>query len=443
MNKWDQYVYSYVPKQALSTILEEGLFSGEALLKRPDLLELAAQSRDLSPRKFKKDIEDNLRSWSKESSKGPNVVFHLIPESQKLSKKHPTKKFKLIPIKINLTELLAEYPDTKIYGMELKPYGDKVTPKERHHFLNTKEVSELLAMSPKEMWGRYNDIEDKGLYAPDVPHASIHCNNGVIPAKYIQRMNKTAQKKNIPHAEALEIINGIKERVKQHDALKKAFEEHGIDIDEVDDIPVCFADIDVSARTDHGIIYLNWGLLDEGFPKNDHYLAHEMTHYAQQTTGDGPTKGSTDDTYLDNEYEQEGFQVQTEYLSETKGDQVARNYIDNVLDYHEVPKSERPEKKKELLQLAASAKQLDLPLDPPRLGKSKEQLMEEYEEAVRRGPQGKHTRKETLNSKIPVKQRAFVQAQLRELMRILNSDPSPRERERLERKKQMLLALNA
>lgn len=445
-SKWDQYVYSYVPKQALDTIFKEGLYSGEAIIKRPDLLEMAAKSRGLSAKEFKKDIEKNLSSWSKDSSKGPNVVFHLIPESQKLSKKHPTKKYKLVPIKINLTELLAEYPDTKIYGMELKPYVEgKVVPKDRHRFLTMKDVGEFLAMSAKEIWGRYNDIEDRGLYAPDVPHASIHCNNGIIPAKYIEKMTKTAAKegeKKLSHIEALEIINAAKERIKQHNALKEAFDEHGIDINEVDDIPVCFSDVDVSARTDHGIIYLNWGLLEDGFPKNDHYLAHEMTHYAQQTTGDGPTKGSTDDTYLDNEFEQEGFQVQTEYISETKGDDVAENYIDDVLEYHDVPKSELSEKKDKLLQLASASKQLKLP--EPRLNKTKEQLLKEYDDIVNRGPQARHDRKNKLRAMIPDKQKAYMQEQLNQLMNAIDESSSdPTIKKRLDRRKEMLqLALS-
>lgn len=443
-SKWDQYVYSYVPTSALETILEEGLYGGQALLKRPDLLELAAKSRGISAKEFKKNLEKDLKdSFTKESLKGPNIVFHLIPESTELSKKHPTKKYKLTPIKINLTELLSDFPDTQIYGMELKPYVEgKSTIKERHHFLNNKEVTEFLAMSPKEMWSRYNDIEDRGLYAPDVPHASIHCNNGIIPTKYIQKIMKKASQEKIPHSQALEIINEIKSRIKKHQALKEAFDKYGLDIDEIDNVPVCFADIDVSARTDHGIIYLNWELLKEGFPKNDHYLAHELAHYAQQTTGDGPTQGSTDDTYLDNKYEQEGFQVQTEYLSETKGNEVADEYIDDVLKYHEVPKSERAERKKQLLQLASSLKQLKLP-EPP-LRKTQKELLQEYDEAIARGPQTRHERKSKIKTMLVGPQQDYVKNQLRQLLEALNKNNVDSEaQKRLDRKKKMLqLTLN-
>ncbi len=239
--------------------------------------------------------------------------------------------------------------------------------------------------------------------------------------------------KKISHSQALKIIDQIKSRIKKHQALKEAFDKYGLDIDEIDNVPVCFADIDVSARTDHGIIYLNWELLKEGFPKNDHYLTHELVHYAQQTTGDGPTKGSTDDTYLDNEYEQEGFQTQTEYLSETKGDDVAKNYINDVLDYHEVPKSERAERKKQLLQLASK----QLKLQEPPLRKTQKELLQEYDEAIARGPQARHERKRTKTT-LTGSQKDYVKDQLRQLLETLDNSANPELQKRLDRKKKIL-----
>ena len=93
MNQWDNFVYSYIPKTALKTVFEDGLYSGEALLKRPDLLEVAAKGRNSSAKEMRKDIEKNLKSsfW-RDSSIGANVVFHLIPNETKLSKKTPNKE---------------------------------------------------------------------------------------------------------------------------------------------------------------------------------------------------------------------------------------------------------------------------------------------------------------------------------------------------------------
>lgn len=158
----------------------------------------------------------------------------------------------------------------------------------------------------------------------------------------------------VEHLKHLNLINGIKERLKEDPVVKKSFDKHGVSVDEIDYIPVTFADLEVSARTDHGIVYLNRDLLETP-ERIDHYLVHEFTHYAQQTTGDGPTKGSTDDTYLDNAAEKEGFQTQTEYISETRGDDAAKQYVDKVLEHHEVPDKERKERREELLQLAQAA----------------------------------------------------------------------------------------
>lgn len=345
MPNWDNFVYSYVPRMALDNILEEGLFGGKALLKRPDLLEIAARGREQTAKQLESQIEKDLEAPEHESLLGPNVTFCLIPDLSILDRNHPVIKHKLIPIKINLTELLFDYPETKIFGLELEPFSDEVTEKERYHYLDRKELDFFLSMDAKEMWSRYNDIDGKGLYAPDVPHASIHTKDGIVPARYIEKISKKAQ------MNPSDLIDIVKQRVKKSDAVKKVFEKYKLDIDEIDLAPVCFADLDVSARTDHAIIYLNWQLLD-GDPNNiDHYLAHEFTHFCQQTTGNSPTKGSTDDTYLDNPAEQEGFSAQTEYLSETRDPEIAEEYIENVLDHHDIDGKERSEKRKKLLRL--------------------------------------------------------------------------------------------
>ena len=151
-----------------------------------------AKNRKISAKTFAKEIKDNLSSWAKDSSKGPNIVFQLIPKNFKLPSNHPIKKYKLIPIKINLTKLLVDYPDTKIFGMELQPYNKDSNIKDRHHFLSKKELQNLLTMSAHDIWDSYNDIEQKGLYAPDVPHACVQTRMGLIPPTYLSRVNKTS-----------------------------------------------------------------------------------------------------------------------------------------------------------------------------------------------------------------------------------------------------------
>lgn len=154
------------------------------------------------------------------------------------------------------------------------------------------------------------------------------------------------------HKELLKIIDEVRERIKSSDVLKDMCEEHDVDVDYIDLIPMAFSDLNVSARTDKGCIYFNFKLLDdEDFQSDDHYMIHEIKHHFQQCFGDGPTQGAADGDYLDNEFEQEGFQAQTEYLSETRGDEAALEYALKVMDHHDVPEKSRRQKLKDILQL--------------------------------------------------------------------------------------------
>ena len=156
------------------------------------------------------------------------------------------------------------------------------------------------------------------------------------------------------HKELLKIIDEVRERIKNSDVLKDMCEEHDVDVDYIDLIPMAFSDLDVSARTDKGCIYFNFKLLDdEDFQSDDHYMIHEIKHHFQQCFGDGPTQGAADGDYLDNEFEQEGFQAQTEYLSETRGDEAALEYVEKVFDHHDVPEKDRKKRKDDLLNLAS------------------------------------------------------------------------------------------
>lgn len=148
--------------------------------------------------------------------------------------------------------------------------------------------------------------------------------------------------------EQLDLINKYKDEIKSSNAVKKLFENKGIELGFVDYIPIRFGKLDVSARTEKGIIILNYNLLDkpETIP---HYIVHEITHWLQQCFSDGPTQGSAEGKYLDNEYEIEAFQYQTDFLEETKGDKVADKYVNKVLDHHDMRGEERKEKKDEIL----------------------------------------------------------------------------------------------
>ena len=157
-------------------------------------------------------------------------------------------------------------------------------------------------------------------------------------------------KKNMSTKFLMRIINKAKEHLKNDNTMKDIFKEYGEDIDIINYIPTYFKDLDVSAKTDHGIVWLNIKLLDEGFDKFDYsYLVHEYTHWAQQCLGKKATKSSDSGSYLDNKYEQEGFQNQIEYISNHFGEDEAESYVENLLKHHNVKDKNKKDKLEAIL----------------------------------------------------------------------------------------------
>ena len=179
--------YSLVPKKALQAVLKNGLYSSQAISQRPDLMKLSIHP-DETVESWKKKIEEDLKDdFRQPSMLGPSAFFHLPPTSVKLSKKHPTNLYDLALVEIDLGQLLKDMPDTKVFGMELEPFDAKNPDKIRHRYINDDELEKYVEMSPEENWKDYRDMQDRGLYAPNVPHASIHTKNGIIPPKYLRR----------------------------------------------------------------------------------------------------------------------------------------------------------------------------------------------------------------------------------------------------------------
>lgn len=165
----------------------------------------------------------------------------------------------------------------------------------------------------------------------------------------------------IPQQKLRPLIERVRERIKSHEVVQNMFDEYKVDPSEIDLIPMAFANLDVSARTDHGVLYFSTKLLKDGdFDEDDHYLVHELTHFLQQTTGTQPTKGSEEGKYLDNPDEIEGFQNQTEYLAETRNKGTAEKYVEKVLDHHDLSGNKRETRKEDLMALTRRLRFNDL-----------------------------------------------------------------------------------
>lgn len=156
--------------------------------------------------------------------------------------------------------------------------------------------------------------------------------------------------KKLPYATLNRMIRKMRNYLKKDSVVQEMFKEYGVDIEEIDLIPMRFGNLDVSAKTDHGVIIYNYKLLTDGdFFKDFSYGVHEITHWLQQTTGTKPTQSADDGSYLDNPYEQEGFQNQVEYIAKQFGEEEAENYVDDLLKHHDVETHKEFKEKKETL----------------------------------------------------------------------------------------------
>ena len=154
--------------------------------------------------------------------------------------------------------------------------------------------------------------------------------------------------KAIPKSELNKLLTSLKEHLKKEKIMQEAFNKYRIDIEEIDYIPMMFGDLEVSAKTDHGVIIFNYKLLEDGdFLGDFSYGIHEITHWLQQCSGNKGTQSASDGDYLDNPDEKEGFQYQIKYIDKHYGEEKAENYVNNLINYHDV--DDKKEKKEELM----------------------------------------------------------------------------------------------
>ena len=111
-----------------------------------------------------------------------------------------------------------------------------------------------------------------------------------------------------------------------------------------------FGNLDVSAKTEKGVIILSYKLLTDGdFFKDYSYLVHEGRHFLDQCFGEKATQSSDDGEYLHNPYEQEAFSDQIKYIDEQFGENEAEKYVDNLLEHHEVDDKKEKKELEEVL----------------------------------------------------------------------------------------------
>lgn len=152
----------------------------------------------------------------------------------------------------------------------------------------------------------------------------------------------------------LSLLQKVRDGLKTDPVLLEICQKYSEDPEVLDLVPIKFDNIDVSARTDHGVITLNTKLLnaDDPIAEIKRYLIHELQHWAAQSHASTPSAEEGD--YLSNPEEQKAFQYQAEYIADHDGEEEAEDYIDQVLDYHQEEGRERKEKRDILLKKVES-----------------------------------------------------------------------------------------
>lgn len=176
------FLYTFVPKTALESIKQKGLLSSVKLIKDPEALRFARPS---DAEKFRKSVEEGMEDpeWA-ELEKGVSAFFTL-PDWSKLPKSHNIFKMDLVPIKINLSKLMEDLPDTKLFGVELEKFDSRKDEQpNRERNLSLKEVKKYVEELPEVIWKHYDDSKKK-MYAPDVPHLFVITKMKKIPSKYL------------------------------------------------------------------------------------------------------------------------------------------------------------------------------------------------------------------------------------------------------------------
>jgi hypothetical protein len=147
----------------------------------------------------------------------------------------------------------------------------------------------------------------------------------------------------------VELLSKVKKTLMEDDIAAEICNEFGFDVDIISGIPIEFDDsIESTAKTINSHIKLNTSLMDAEFEVIMRYAIHELVHALQHMTEEANEQENNAE-YLDRDDELEAFQYQIEYESDARGPDVAEQYVDDLIEYHEIPEEEKEDKREELL----------------------------------------------------------------------------------------------
>jgi hypothetical protein len=150
--------------------------------------------------------------------------------------------------------------------------------------------------------------------------------------------------------EKFSYIKNIRKFLLSNDIALEICKEFGYEIDIILGIPISFSDeIDVSAKTTNGEMFINSELISEGYDIMLRYVIHELVHAFQHAKNKSKGDPYPDEDYLDRPDEVEAFQFQIEFDDGIRGEDDAVEYVEELLEYHDVPGRERVDKTEQLM----------------------------------------------------------------------------------------------
>jgi hypothetical protein len=159
----------------------------------------------------------------------------------------------------------------------------------------------------------------------------------------------TASKKSSQLFDEITILSKIRKALLNDKIAKKICKEKNVGEWFLEGVPITFDEIKQSAKTIDSNIILNRSLMQKPFDIMMRYVIHELTHSIQHVQKLRSEKTDDNEGYLDKDTEIEAFRYQVEFDEENRGRGKAEEYVEDLLDYHDIKGPDRADKKDELL----------------------------------------------------------------------------------------------
>jgi len=151
--------------------------------------------------------------------------------------------------------------------------------------------------------------------------------------------------------EKIELLRKLKEDLYENKITEKILEKFKLKKDIIDGMVLKFdEDLEVTAKTVNGEVSLNESLMSKSFDTIMRYVVHEFVHVCQHIKNQKSKSKSSkrDDTYLDNPEEVEAFKWQSLFTKEEEGSKELDEYLDELMEYHDIPEKDQEDKIEEL-----------------------------------------------------------------------------------------------